>query len=165
VNIESLLKSLNDHDVRYVIIGAMAFPLYGYARATLDIDLFIEPTEQNATRCREALSRFGYDMSDCSVKDLLTKKVLIRQYLVACDIHPFVKGASWKKVWEGRTAGTFGTASTNFASLQDLIAMKKAARRPKDLEDLKYLEQLQPRKQGPAKKPGKRSRKPGTRGS
>ena len=41
---ESLLKSLNACDVQYVVIGATAFPVYGYARATLDIDIFIAAT-------------------------------------------------------------------------------------------------------------------------
>jgi predicted nucleotidyltransferase len=35
VDIESLLRSLNDHSVEYVLIGATAFPVHGYARATL----------------------------------------------------------------------------------------------------------------------------------
>lgn len=39
MDIPSLLKSLNAHDVRYVIIGATAFPVHGYSRATLDICL------------------------------------------------------------------------------------------------------------------------------
>ena len=29
---EGLLRSLNAHSVRYVIIGATAFPVHGYAR-------------------------------------------------------------------------------------------------------------------------------------
>ena len=41
---ESLLKSLGTYKVRYVVIGATAFPVHGYARATLDIDIFIEST-------------------------------------------------------------------------------------------------------------------------
>ena len=44
---ENLLKSLNAHDVDYVVIGATAFPVHGYSRATLDIDIFIRPTEEN----------------------------------------------------------------------------------------------------------------------
>ena len=89
---ENLLKLLKEHKVRFVIIGATAFPVHGYSRATLDIDLFIEPNETNAKRTRESLESFGYDVSDITVDDLLTKKVLIRQYLVETDIHPFVKG-------------------------------------------------------------------------
>jgi len=52
---ESLLKSLNAHEVRYVVIGATAFPVHGYARATLDTDIFIDATSENATRTLAAL--------------------------------------------------------------------------------------------------------------
>lgn len=44
MDVEGLLKSLKEHKVRFVIIGATAFPVHGYSRATLDIDVFIEPT-------------------------------------------------------------------------------------------------------------------------
>ena len=33
---EELLRSSNEHDVRYVVIGATAFPVHGCARASLD---------------------------------------------------------------------------------------------------------------------------------
>ena len=36
----------------------------------------------------------------------------------------------------------FGETPVHFASLEDLIKMKKAAGRPKDKEDLKYLLKL-----------------------
>jgi hypothetical protein len=52
VDTEGLLRSLNAHSVRYVVIGATAFPVHGYARATLDIDIFIEPTTENAAASR-----------------------------------------------------------------------------------------------------------------
>ena len=45
---ESLLKSLKEHKVQFVIIGATAFPVHGYSRATLDIDIFIRPEKLNA---------------------------------------------------------------------------------------------------------------------
>ncbi len=45
---ESLLQSLNAHKVRYVVIGATAFPIPGYARATLGLDIFIALTPPNA---------------------------------------------------------------------------------------------------------------------
>jgi len=101
MNVENLLKSLKEHKVRFVVIGATAFPVHGYSRATLDIDLFIEPNEANVRRTHEALKSFGYDVSDITLKDLLTKKVLIRQYLVETDIHPFVKGISFDRILSG----------------------------------------------------------------
>lgn len=139
---EALLRSLNARDVRYVVIGATAFPVHGYARATLDIDLLIEPTMENVSRVRAALADFGYDVSDLTTEDLLQKKVLIRQYVVQADLHPFVKGATWDEVWTNRVQAVFGKTPAFFASLDDLIRMKQAAGRPKDLEDLKVLLKL-----------------------
>ena len=139
---ESLLKSLNAHKVRYVIIGATAFPIHGYARATLDIDVFIEATPENAQRCLTALRNTGYDVTDLTAEDLLTKKVLIRQYILETDIHPFVAGVTFQEIWGKRVEDKVGQTPTNFASLDDLIRMKKAAGRPKDLEDLKILVKL-----------------------
>ena len=77
---EKLLKLLKEHKVKFVIIGATAFPIHGYARATLDIDIFIRSTPDNARRAWQALKEFGYDMTDVKIEDLLTKKLLIRQY-------------------------------------------------------------------------------------
>jgi len=142
VDTESLLKSLKDHKVKFVVIGATAFPVHGYYRATLDIDIFIRPEISNAEKTLSALKDFGYDVSDIEVDEILTKKILIRQYLVETDIHPFVKGVSFDEVWKNKVKAKFGDTFVWFASLDDLIKMKKAAGRPKDLEDLKYLQQL-----------------------
>lgn len=139
---EDLLKLLNAHNVEFVIIGATAFPVHGYARATLDIDLFIRPEPENARRALRALKKFGYDVPDLTEDDLLSKKVLIRQYLVETDIHPFVQGVAFDQVWGNRVFGTYGSEKVWYASLDDLIAMKKAAGRPKDMEDLNALLRL-----------------------
>jgi len=142
MDIEELLKSLNAHNVEFVIIGATAFPIHGYARATLDIDIFIRPETKNAVRTLNALRDFGYDTADITVEDLLTQKVLIRQYLVETDIHPFVTGITFDHVWKNRIPGTFGKEKVYYASLDDLIVMKESAGRPKDLEDIKVLKTL-----------------------
>ena len=139
---EKLLKLLKEHKVDFVVIGATAFPVHGYSRATLDIDIFIRPTEFNAKKVLEALIAFGYDMADVTTKNLLTKKILIRQYMVETDIHPFVKGISFDKAWKNRVHAKFGKTRVPFVSLSDLIKMKRAAGRPKDKEDLKYLIKL-----------------------
>lgn len=142
MDIEGLLRSLSAHRVRFVVIGATAFPVHGYARATLDLDIFIEATEENAARTREALLAVGYDMSDVTVAELLSKKVLIRQYLLETDVHPFVKGVRFDEVWARRVEDRIGETPAAFASLEDLIRMKEAAARPKDLEDLRVLRRL-----------------------
>lgn len=146
MDIESLLRSFNVHEVRYVVIGAAAFPVHGYARATLDVDIFIDASEENAKRARDALRDFGYDVTDLTIEALRTKKILIRQYLVETDVHPFVSGVTFEEVWAHRVEGQVGETSAWFASLDDLIRMKKAAGRPKDREDLRVLRKLRARR-------------------
>lgn len=51
MDIEGLLRSLNAHSAEYVVIGATAFPVHGYARATLDVDIFIRATERTRGGC------------------------------------------------------------------------------------------------------------------
>ena len=108
MDIERLLELLKGHKVRFIIIGATAFPVHGYSRATLDVDIFIEPRATNAERTRRALGLFGYDVTDISIEDLLTKKVLIRQYIVETDIHPFVKGVTFERVWSHKVKARLG---------------------------------------------------------
>ena len=142
---EQLLKLLKENHVKFVIIGATAFPVHGFSRATLDIDIFIKPEKTNAQRTLKALKEFGYDVTDLTIDELLTKKVLIRQYLIETDIHPIVTGATFEKVWKNKVKAKFGKTFVWFASLDDLITMKKAASRTKDVEDLKYLLKLKKR--------------------
>lgn len=139
---KELIRLLNVHNVKYVIIGATAFPIHGYVRATLDIDIFIESTKENAGKTLLALKNFGYDVTDLTIDDLINNKILIRQYAVETDIHPFVKGITFKEVWDSKIISQFKGVKTFFASLESLIKMKKAAGRPKDLDDLQYLMKL-----------------------
>lgn len=136
---ERLLKLLNENKAVFLVIGASAFPVYGYARATLDIDLFVKPDIMNIKKVMKALKEFGYDLMDLSPEDFSNNKILIRQYELEADFHPFVKGITFDEAWKNRISAKFGETFVNFPSLDDMIKMKKAAGRNLDLEDLKYL--------------------------
>lgn len=103
---ENLLKLLKEHKVRFVIIGAAVFPVHGYSRSTLDIDIFIKPEKSNAENTRKALKEFGYDVSDITIKDLLTKKLLIRQCLPCSfpnwSLGTSKEGVTFDQVWENK---------------------------------------------------------------
>jgi len=143
---EQLLKLLKGNKVTFLVIGASAFPVYGYARATLDIDLFVKPDIENIKRVMKALKEFGYDITDLSPEDFLSSKILIRQHTVEADIHPFVKGITFEEAWKNRISAKFGETRVNFPCLDDMIKMKKAAGKNIDLEDLKYLRKIKKRK-------------------
>jgi len=142
MKIEKLLSLLKDNKVEFVLIGAVTFPVYGYSRSTLDTDIFIRPTIKNARNTLISLEKFGYDVSSLTPESLLKKKTLIRQYIVETDIHPFVKGISFEEAWKNKVENFFGKQKVYFASLEDIIKMKKAAGRVKDREDLKVLKRL-----------------------
>ena len=142
MKIEDLIRLLNEHQADYLIIGAEACAAHGYVRATNDIDILINPTEINIGKVRDALEVFGFDTSEASLEDFKTKKILFRKYWYDVDIHPDAKGINTAQALSHKFSGLFEGISTYFASLDDLIAMKKAANRPKDQEDLRYLEEI-----------------------
>jgi len=139
---EDLIKLLNDQHAEYVIIGAQALAAHGYVRATEDLDILINPTGQNIARVRAALEAFGYDTADASEDDFRTKKILFRQYWYEVDVHPTASGIKTQEVLKNKIPGLFEGIPAHFASLDDLIKMKKAAGRPKDLDDLRVLKEI-----------------------
>ena len=57
--LRDVFESLNDHEVRYLVIGGIAAVLHGVPRATFDLDVLIDATPENARRLLEALARAG----------------------------------------------------------------------------------------------------------
>jgi predicted nucleotidyltransferase len=47
---KELIQSLNDNQVRYLVIGGYAVALHGHPRYTKDIDIWIEMSSENANR-------------------------------------------------------------------------------------------------------------------
>jgi len=125
-----------------LIIGAQAVGAHGFVRATTDLDILINPTEANIARVRGALEAFGFDTSDATLKDFQEKKVLFRKYWYDVDIHPSAKGIQTAEAFQHKHAGKYEDLPTYYASLDDVIKMKKAAGRPQDLEDLRHLEEI-----------------------
>jgi predicted nucleotidyltransferase len=146
MDIASLLACFNARQVDYVVVGALAMPPHGYFRASRDIDLFIRPTVHNAERVLAALADAGHDVADLTPDTLRTKKVLFRQYSLRTDVHPVVLGADYDGTRARSVATAIGGVPVRVACLDDLIAMKEAAGRPKDLEDLKALRHLRDRR-------------------
>lgn len=139
MKIGRLLKLLNEKRVNYVLIGAQACAAHGHVRATQDIDILIEPSPQNIEQLRKALEEFGYDTFGASLEDFQTKKILFRKYWLDTDIHPSAEGVDTETALKNKIVGKCEGVDTYFVSLKDLIRMKKAAGRPKDKEDLRYL--------------------------
>ena len=59
-DVETILRALNDAEVRYLIVGGLAVVAHGYVRATVDIDIVLQLEESNALRAMKALTAIGY---------------------------------------------------------------------------------------------------------
>jgi predicted nucleotidyltransferase len=71
--LERIFAALREENVRYAVFGAVALSFHGIVRATEDLDIFVEPSEQNIARLKKALRSVFADPSidEISAADLL----------------------------------------------------------------------------------------------
>jgi predicted nucleotidyltransferase len=144
------LRLLENHQVRYVIVGGAAVIIYGYARFTGDIDFFYSTEPQNCERLYEALREFwdGDVPAINSGTELSESKAVIQfgRPPNRIDLLASVDGVRFEEAWESREmiviGGPEGEIRTSILGVEKLIQNKRASGRPKDLEDLVYLERL-----------------------
>jgi hypothetical protein len=66
---KDLLRVLSAHDVRFLVVGGYAVIHYSQPRYTKDLDLWLEPTEENARRFVRALAELGAPLLDITESD------------------------------------------------------------------------------------------------
>ena len=67
---KDMLHALSEEKVRFLLVGAYALAAHGYPRATMDIDIWVMPSPQNADAVLRALHRFGAPLHNLSKEDL-----------------------------------------------------------------------------------------------
>src|SRR5438132_1459599 len=65
-----LFSELSAAEARYLLVGGYAVMLYTVPRFTKDLDLWVEPSPDNARKVHAALTRFGAPMAELSLDDL-----------------------------------------------------------------------------------------------
>ncbi len=78
-----ILRSFEEQDLDYVLIGATAMGFHGLVRATEDVDLLIRATPENVDRLRRALQAAYSDdpnIDDIRTADLLGDYPAVRYY-------------------------------------------------------------------------------------
>lgn len=137
----ALLRELSTAGARYLIVGAYALSYHARPRATGDLDIWVEPTPENAARVHRALLAFGAPLADLTEGDL-ARPDLVYQIGVAprrVDILTTATGLTFSDAWERREEAPFGDVTCAFLGREDLIRNKRAVGRPRDLADLEDL--------------------------
>jgi hypothetical protein len=136
-----MLSALSAAGVRFLIVGAHALAAHGTPRATGDLDIWVQPTPENAALVLDALQAFGAPLFDLDVADLLRTDTVFQIGVPPSriDILTGISGVDFEGAWARRIDVPIGGLQVGVIGRADFIANKKASGRPKDLLDLELL--------------------------
>jgi predicted nucleotidyltransferase len=147
-----ILQRLTAAGVDFVVIGGIAVILHGFPRLTRDLDVAFAPDPVNLEALGEVLVRLdarlrgvGDDVPFVPDAQTLERIQLLTLETSAgwLDVHRSIHGGpDYDRLRERAERVNLGDFSIMLASIDDLIAMKQAARRPVDLADIEALESI-----------------------
>ncbi len=146
---EDLLDLFENHGVRYLIIGGLAFIYHAKPRYTKDMDLWVDFTPDNLKKANEALTEFG----SSGLLNLEKDDEVLQLGFAPNRIDLFLRivGIRFADAWRTRIRGTYGEVPANWMDLDTLLEIKSGIDRPKHQEDARVLREVKAMKQKPEK--------------
>lgn len=142
------IRLLTTHQVQYVVVGGEAVIYHGYPRFTGDVDFFYSDRNENICALFAALQEFwSGNIPGIQSTDELAEPGVIIQFgrppnridlMNRIDAVPFED--AWNDKIELRITGGDSVIPLFMLDLKNLLRNKHASARPKDLDDLKFLE-------------------------
>jgi predicted nucleotidyltransferase len=153
-----VFAALNSAGVRYVVVGGVAVVLQGHARMTVDLDLIVDLAGETARAALDLLTGMGFrprlpvdphDFADPDVRrDWVTHRHLqvfslydpddpLREIDLSAT-HPL----PFPELLAQADEIALGEVRVPVASIPHLVELKRAAGRPRDLEDIDALTRL-----------------------
>jgi predicted nucleotidyltransferase len=139
-----ILRDLNEAGVRYVLIGGIALIRHGVVRATRDVDAVFDPDPRNVDRIRSLLEEWGATRPDGSplpegaVKT--DRSIHLRTPFGDLDlVSEVITGIAFPDLLARSDTKKVDGVEAPICSLPDLVAMKQAVGRERDLADLADL--------------------------
>lgn len=141
LHFKELLRKFNEHQVRYLIVGAYAVMKYTEPRYTKDLDVWVDATPDNAVRVFKSLAEFGAPMNGVTVEDFANPDLVFQIGIEPerIDIMMQVKGLEFSTAWLERVEAEFEDISISLLSKHHLLVSKTAAGRPQDMIDADHL--------------------------
>lgn len=134
-------RLLNEAGARYLVIGGHACILHGMVRTTEDVDVLIDPSEENCRRVIEALS----NLEDGAARELSPKDILDNVVVkIADDVEVDVSIHAWKVSYtEALTDAQqieIDGITIPYLGIQTLIASKETYREQDAIDRLRLLD-------------------------
>jgi hypothetical protein len=138
---KEFIQSLNDNQVRYLVVGGYAVALHGYPRYTKDMDIWVDATLANAQRMVKALEQFGFGSLGLKEADFLVEDQIIQLGYAPnrIDLISTLPGVEFGGSYEKRVEVEVEGVTVNFIDLENLRKNKRATGRLQDLADLERL--------------------------
>ena len=138
---KEFIISLNDNDVRYLVVGGYAVAFHGHPRYTKDIDIWIELESSNAQRIIAALTQFGFSSLDLKAEDFLVEDQIIQLGYPPSriDIITTLAAVDFEECFASREEETIDGVVVNFIDVDSLKKNKTASGRPQDIADVDNL--------------------------
>lgn len=137
---KEILSIFNDHEVKYLVVGAYAVMKYSEPRYTKDLDIWVEASEENSKRVFSSLRKFGAPTGGLTEADFAADGFFqMGRPPVRIDILMSIDGVEFTHAWSNRQEGDFVGIPAHFISADDLIINKSASGRPQDIVDIESV--------------------------
>jgi len=146
---KEMLQELSAEKVRFLLVGAYALAAHGYPRATIDLDIWVMPSADNAEAVLRALRRFGAPVSNLTKQDLQEAGTVFQIGVAPrrIDIMTTASGLEFDDAFKNSLTVDIEGIPVHVPSINDLIRNKRAVGRTKDLADAEALKALRDTKQ------------------
>lgn len=149
-DITEFLLLLFKHKVKYLIVGGEAVLFHGHSRLTGDIDIFYENSNENVDKLFNVLLEFWKnEIPGIKEKSELKEPGIIIQFGLPpnkIDLMNQIEGVNFSEAYNNKIIINRLLNNQNaeiyYIGLKELIKNKKAMSRPKDIDDLQYLQKL-----------------------
>jgi len=148
---KDMLQCLADERVKFILVGAYALAAHGYPRATMDIDIWVMPSPDNAEAVLRALRKFGASLHGLTIDDLQKDDTIFQIGVPPrrIDIITGASGLQFEDALSRSSKVEIEGIQVHIPSLDDLIRNKRASGRTRDLADAEALESLKSSEQRP----------------
>jgi predicted nucleotidyltransferase len=140
------IKSLNNNQVDYILVGGYAVILHGYRRTTGDMDIWVRNDTTNYEKLLKAFFEFGLPIADMTIENFLnTEKMDVFSWgrsPIVIEIMTALKGCDFDEAYNLSQIYKDDGLEIRTIHLNTLKQSKKAAGRYKDLDDLEKLSAL-----------------------